>query len=631
MKRQSLRKRFLLAGAFLIAAALGCGAWSVFTFARLSATAGQTLANSQQRIDLIASLASILEREDDALLLCLAGEPKRALDELAHERRHFEETFADLQTLLDTPEEHQAADDLRRHADTYRNRSDALLAETGRTNGREAYHERVNPALREAVGDCGRLRELSFRTMQQAALQARNQAAHASGIVALLTLTGLACSILVAIRLARAILGPVRELTRGVEAIRQDDFAHRVRVDTADELGQLAEGFNRMAQTLSDYRQSSLGELLLAKRTLESTLAALPDAVIVVDPAGQIASRNALANQVLKALGAEEATRLESLPFPAGVMRAVEEFLRGNRPPLQTDFRPTLEVSLDGRPLRMLVMVSPIPEYQPRRLGAVIVLADVTDFARLDELRGELIAVASHELKTPLTSLRMNLLLLQERASNLSARQQEILTAAVEGGEQLANTIDELLDLTRIEAGQLRLQHQHVDLNTVVEQVARTLRPRFDDANVALRIRHHAPQAGVHGDAARLRIVFLNLLDNALKYSPPGREVVLQLVSDARAAADGQPCVSITVTDSGPGIPAEFRERVFEKFFRVEHHTAERSTGVRGVGIGLYLCRQIIEAHGGVIRCEAGDTGGGTRIIIQLELAECGNPLPVAP
>src|SRR6516225_7750275 len=99
----------------------------------------------------------------------------------------------------------------------------------------------------------------------------------------------------------------------------------------------------------------------------------------------------------------------------------------------------------------MLVTVAPIREFHPRRPGAVLVLADVTDFARLDELRSELVAVASHELKTPLTSLRMNLLLLRERGENLTPRQVEILAAAVGAGEELAGTIDELLDLTRIE------------------------------------------------------------------------------------------------------------------------------------------------------------------------------------
>jgi two-component system, NtrC family, sensor histidine kinase KinB len=477
--------------------------------------------------------------------------------------------------------------------------------------------------LRKAVADCGRIRELNFHSMQQVGVEASNETKRSTGIVAGIALVALGLSTLVMVLLAQGILRPVHELARSVEAIRQDDFKYRVRVDSEDELGRLAQGFNRMAETLGEYRESSLGELLLAKSTLEATLAALPDAVIVVDPDGLIVSKNPLAVQILKAIDGKEADRLENLPLPDAVLRAVRDTLRSGRASgARQDLSQALAVSLDGRPLKMLATVVPIPQFLPRRAGAAIVLADVTEFARLDELRGEVIAVASHELKTPLTSLQMNLLLLQEKADNLSARQREILTAAIAGGQELAATIDELLDLTRIEAGQLQLAKQHVDLDALVEQVARTLRPRYQDAEVALRIVRDTPASIVQGDPARLRIVFVNLLTNALKYTPRRGEVTVRLASRQNAAPGGKSMLHITVTDTGPGIPPALRERVFEKFFRVEDQRPNDLKGVRGTGIGLYLCREIIEAHGGTISCEAGDGERGTRFAISLHPEE---------
>jgi NtrC-family two-component system sensor histidine kinase KinB len=627
MRLRSLRTRFLLAGGLLVAATVASGAWSVLTFARLSAAVGEVLQNSRERIGLTATLAGTLEREDDALLRSLAGEAEPANGELARERQRFEDAFDQLQGLLAEPDERAAAAALRGHVDAYRKAGDALR-ETQQRDAARFYLARVNPALREAVADCGHLRELDFRAMRQADARVREQAGRSSIVVAALSLAALACSALVAVRLARAVLGPVRELTRGVEAIRGDDFEHRVRAASADELGRLADGFNRMADALAEYRHSSLGELLLAKTTLESTLAVLPDAVIVVGPDGDIVSKNALAVQVLRSAGGEGAGRVQDLPLPGAVLRAVEDVLRGQRGGARPDLSQALSVRVDGRPLKMLATVAPIPDFLPRRRGAVLVLADVTDFARLDELRGELVAVASHELKTPLTALRMNLLLLQERADDLTARQREILAAAVGGAEELAGTIDELLDLTRIEAGQLRLQRERVDMDALAEQAAAALRPRFEDADVRLRVVHDAPAAAVRGDAARLRIVFANLLDNALKYTPPGGEVSVRL-----APAPGAARLQLSVTDTGPGVPPEHRERVFEKFFRVEHDRDGGPEGVRGAGIGLYLCRQIVEAHGGSIRCEAGEGGRGARITILLETEDAAAPgeLPARP
>jgi NtrC-family two-component system sensor histidine kinase KinB len=196
------------------------------------------------------------------------------------------------------------------------------------------------------------------------------------------------------------------------------------------------------------------------------------------------------------------------------------------------------------------------------------------------------------------------------------------LAAALHAGEELASTIDELLDLTRIEAGQLRLQQDRVDLGAVIEQAVRPLRPRFEDAEIGLRVAREASGAIIRGDAGRLKSVFANLLTNALKYTPRGGEVTISVTSVPNGSPSGKPVLQVAVTDSGPGIPAEFRERVFEKFFRVENHREMAQEGVRGAGIGLYLCRQIIEAHGGTIACEPGDNGCGARIAILLESEE---------
>jgi NtrC-family two-component system sensor histidine kinase KinB len=619
MKVRSLRGRFLLAGCLLVASTAAVGVWSAVTFARLGAVVDATLRESQETIDLSATLAAALEREDDALLLALDGKASQARDELRRQRRLFDDAWARLQPLLTDADERKAAADLREHAAAYRQAGDALREAAGRPDPLGTYHVRVNPLLRQAVADCDRLRELNYRGMQQAGVAARNEARRATGMVAAIALIALLLSTFVAMRLARAILGPVRELTRGVEAVRREDFSPRVAVDPATELGQLGEAFNRMAETLTEYRASSLGELLLAKTTLEATLAALPDAVIVVAPDGRIVSRNPQAEEVLRALGGAGAGRVGELPLTPTALREVEEALRGGRPTNgRGDLGQALAVSLGGRTLKVLLRVAPIPEFQPRRPGAVLVLDDVTEFARLDELRGELVAVASHELKTPLTALQMDLLLLAERADNLTPRQRELLDAALHGSEELRGTIEELLDLTRIEAGQLRLMRERVDVQAVVEQAAAAIRPRFEDAGVALRVVRGTAGAAVRGDAARLRIVFANLLGNALKYTPRG-EVVVRLELLPAATEGGRPLLEVSVTDTGPGIPAEFRERVFEKFFRVEDQRAGPPQGVRGAGIGLYLCRQIVEAHGGTIRCEAGASGAGTRVVIRLE------------
>jgi NtrC-family two-component system sensor histidine kinase KinB len=226
-------------------------------------------------------------------------------------------------------------------------------------------------------------------------------------------------------------------------------------------------------------------------------------------------------------------------------------------------------------------------------------------------MRMELVAVASHELRTPLTTMRLTLSMLQEGAGGLAPREREIVETALLGVEQLSTIVDEFLDLTRIEAGQLRLAWDRVDVRALAAQAARAAAPRFEEAGVAFAttFADGAPPV-IPGDAARLQVVLGNVLTNALKYTPRGGSVGIE-VSPATSG------LSLTVTDTGSGVPAEHRERIFEKFFRVEHHTGQDG-GARGAGIGLYVSRQIVEAPGGSITAGPGRDGRGTTITIAL-------------
>jgi NtrC-family two-component system sensor histidine kinase KinB len=595
-----LQTRFILAGTFLALTTVGSGLWSAWTFSRLSFVVGQILQESQETVDLAADLASSLEREDDALLLAVSGNIEKAKRELAKERRRGEECYHRLLPLLrdGTAVEQTLVRSLRADMDAYRTAGEELLAMAGEPHALVHYHNHVNPLLRKGVGCCSGIREENFKQMQGAGIGARDAADKGIWVVTGISIAALVFASIIAVWLARSILLPVRQLTVSVEAIRRGDFGSRVQIKATNELGQLACGFNRMAETLDDYRRSSLGELLSAKITLEATLNALPDAVLVIDPDGALVAVNPPARAVLEAKRATQATRLPDLPLLPEHREAVSLALAGKTSDsCRTDFGKSLAVMLNGRPRKFLVTAVPIPEFAPKRTGAVVVLDDITEFAQLDEMRSELIGVASHELKTPLTTFRMNLLLLGERADNLTTRQREILAAAVAGCEELGATIDELLDVTRIEAGQLHLDFSSVDLYAVLEQTLRRLQSRFEDARLNVQIQRDCPRAVVQADAARLATVLTNVLTNALKYSPAGEKVTIQVASGQNAGMITGSSVQIAVTDRGPGIPAALRQRVFEKFFRVEEYQQNAPNGVRGTGIGLYLPRNCPSAR----------------------------------
>ncbi len=636
MTGRRLQSRFILAGCLLIVATVGSSLGSALTFLRLNTAVDNTLRERQETVDLGAELQSSLEREDDALLLFLSGEVEQARRDLDAERRRGDGSFARLQSRLreGADDERSFAVTVRQEIDRYRSAGDELLSLADRTRGLEQYHRHVNPLLRRAVAGCDALREANFRSMKQAGVQARDEAARGTRLVTAISVLTVAAGIAVAVWLARSVLGPVRELTDSVEEIRRGNFDRRVKNLSADELGELATGFNRMAEALSEYRRSSLGELITAKTTLEATLDALPDAVLVFAPDGALEALNPPARLVLAARQAGAARRLSEISFSDDERAAVEAALAGRSPGTRPlDFTQMFSGVVEGQLRKYRLTAVPVSAFVPGRFGAVVVLDDMTEFARLDELRSELIGVASHELKSPLTTLKMNLLMLGEGADRMSPRQKELAAAANDACEELGLTIEELLDVTRIEAGQLRLNLAPSGLGSLLETVRQSMQARFDDAGVRFQIENELESDVVRGDPARLRSVLANVLGNALKYSPHGGVVTVRLspgpvsagtvssgaVPSRQNALPGSgPPVQIAVTDQGTGVPEAFCERIFEKFFRVEHSLGHGGEGVRGTGIGLYLCREIVKAHGGTIACGPGEEGRGTRIAISL-------------
>jgi signal transduction histidine kinase len=290
----------------------------------------------------------------------------------------------------------------------------------------------------------------------------------------LITRAALGIAVAVAWHLTRTVVGPVRRLTHGANAIRQGDFFERIDVASHDELGELAAAFNQMAEDLAEFRRTNISEVVRAKNTLEATVEALPDAVVLLDATGEIQSMNRTAVTALASAGVQEPRCLDDLRVEGLDLNAVTRAIAtesGVVPP--ADLARTIRVEQDGAVRRLLPRVVPVPALNPQQRGAILLLYDVTDLVRLDEMRSALIAVASHELQTPLTTLRMTLLMLQEASHLLPERHRQLVATSLIGVEQLTETVHEFLDLTRIEAGELRLNIEPVHVSAVIAEALR--------------------------------------------------------------------------------------------------------------------------------------------------------------
>jgi len=269
-----------------------------------------------------------------------------------------------------------------------------------------------------------------------------------------------------------------------------------------------------------------------------------------------------------------------------------------------------IQIFHDGEEHFFLPEAIPILDEQRELAGVTLVLSDVTDLRRLSEMKRGLISTVSHELKTPLTSVRLAIhALLSEKVGPLTFKQSELLAAARNDSDRLHRIIENLLDMSRMEAGRAAVQRLPVAPEQLVLQASDDFRTAFLDRGVNLKLDLPPDVPQVLVDPARIKHVFSNLLNNALKHTPPGGSVSVSARSEGAE-------VRFAVEDTGAGIPAEYLPRVFEEFFRVPGQDQESDTG-----LGLAIVKEIVELHGGRIEAQS-EPGKGAKFVFTLKVAE---------
>ncbi len=245
--------------------------------------------------------------------------------------------------------------------------------------------------------------------------------------------------------------------------------------------------------------------------------------------------------------------------------------------------------------------ITPVKTEQGQMLGVVLLLQDVTKLTELDRLKSEFVMTASHELRTPLTSIAMSIDLLMEGASpKLTGTEQELLRAAQEDVQRLRKLVNNLLDLSKIEAGRVELEFEPVDVSLLTGHAMATLAGQAEEKGIELS--QHLPDqlAQIKADPNKITWVLTNLIANALRYTGPGGHICVS----AEQIGD---FVYLSVSDDGAGIPFEYQSKIFDKFVQVKNDQA-----VGGSGLGLAICKEIVKAHGGAIWVESIPEQGST-------------------
>ena len=306
-------------------------------------------------------------------------------------------------------------------------------------------------------------------------------------------------------------------------------------VRSADEIGALAAGFNRMAERIRELRRSDLGKLLIAQQTTEAAIDSLYDPVIVTDSAGRVTRINPAAERLFGARTDVVGKPIGQVARDARIAQAVTDVLRSERAVASESAAAVLPWAVDGSRRAFRVRSTPMRDADDRLVGAVTLLEDITHLSEISRLKSEFIAAASHELRTPLTSVQMGIhLLLEGVAGPLDERQQEILQVCRDDAERLDRLMRQLLDLSKIESGgtspPVRLP---VRPSLLVRKAAESLRLQVEAKGLRLEVDAPPDLPPVFVDRDQIERVIVNLLSNASRATPAGGTITVAALAAA--------------------------------------------------------------------------------------------------
>jgi two-component system, NtrC family, sensor histidine kinase KinB len=594
----TVRTKLLLAQLPLALSLLVLGAVSRRTVAALGHNAEDILKDNYLSVLAAQRVRDAADTMADVALMRAHGQKSAVgVDELTRQRETLNHELAFQEHNITEVGEREMTARLRTSWSRFADEFDRVMRAPP-ADAERIYFEQLKPVQDELHAATNDITAINEDAMVRKSNRARASAAGMSGFMIAVTIAAFLIGIATSIYLTNRLTRPLSVLAQAVRRIAEGDLQARARVEGRDEIAQVARELNVMTDRLAEYRSSSLGELLQAQQSSQAAIDSIADPVIVLNADGSLLNVNR-ACETLLGLSTESPQPFANVePAVRAVIDRMRQHVLEKGGFVPRGLEEAVAVSTREGTRYLLPRANPVVGEGGGTLGLTIVLQDVTRLRRFDELKTDMVATVAHEFRTPLTSLRMAIHLCTEGvAGPLTPKQADLLYAARDDCERLQSIVDDLLDLSRIQGGQMELNRRSVSAAALIARALDEHRAQARQGEVDLDVGAPSVDRPVIADPERMDLVLGNLLANAIRHTPAHGRV------DVRAAPDGDE-LRFEVRDTGPGIAPEHLPRLFERFYR----TPDAPSG--GAGLGLYICKEIVTAHGGRIGVES-DLGHG--------------------
>ncbi len=599
---------------------------AAINFGHLAGSVERILRDNYDSVRAAQVMKETLERQDSAASFVLAGEIELGRRQFETNEPLFTQAYNFEAHNITEPGEQEMADAIHREYTQYQTELRRFIYANpplSKQRAHDEYFRYLKPEFIRIKDFAQAVLDVNQSAIKRATDKASRDARRSSVIAFAVTIGSFVTAVYFTLRITRVQLAPLTSLARQAEQIGAGHWNQRIELNRTDEIGVLADSLNAMAEKLQQSWRREAERLHRAEQMSDAALENLYDPVVVTDAQGDVVFWNHAASSLFGPLEHEIGRPIAEAIKNDVITRTVSRTIQQKRATAAEDEGALVSVPVGGSHRTYRVFANPM--YDRREfLGAVVVLEDITHLRELDRLKTEFIGVASHELRTPVTSLMLAVQLMDEGAAGaLSPEQTEIVRAQREDLGRLERIISDLLDLTKLEAGVTTPRFELVAPYEIAHNAIRAVSATASAKGVALNTDYEPDLPAVRADRAQITRVLVNLLNNAIRHTPADGMVTVQLSLKSADDHDArkEDLVEFAVRDTGCGIPPEFVDRIFDRFVQVPGATRG------GAGLGLSIAGNIIAAHGGEIHAES-DIGQGSCFIFTLPQNLEVNPEP---
>ncbi len=576
--------------------------WSINTFNSLSEAINNIMVENYRSIEASESMIASLERQDSGLLMMIDERTVDGRQTFHSNEQEFLKWLARAEDNITIEGEAKIISNISSSYLEYKSLFEEFQLLEQQTK-REFYYQEIFHIFNQIKEEIRELRSINQETMVNAQQTADNRATTA--IYSNLIISGIA--ILIAIifgyYLSNLILKPINKLKSAIQKISERNFEHTIKTHSHDEIGDLTEEFNKMIKRLQEYEKMNINKLVAERDKSRAIVNNINSPLLVTDEENKLTLLNHKAKELFQIT--EEYTDIHFLELIKN--EKLFEIIKKADHQKQEKKEFTITIEKRDKTKHYKVASSTVKAKNIQQKYTITLLEDITKLKEIDEMKSDFVSTVSHEFRTPLTSINMSLsLLLEEKVGSINKEQKQLLKASAEDCDRLNNLVDDLLNLSKIESGKIKMDFQKAKINEIIKSTIKPFQKQAEEKNITIQKEKIDENLFICADANKISWVISNLLGNALRYTSKGGEITIGCQSKGNR-------VEVFVKDTGIGIPDEYQEKIFEKFVRANQEDDNAS----GTGLGLAIAKEIIEAHQGNITLES-EEGKGSKFIFSI-------------